>query len=47
MYRVIYQFGTTEVESIRTYDTREEAQDEADAASEPGLDLAWVEPVSS
>ena len=47
VYRVIYAFGSTEVQSIRTYDTREEAEAEADAADDPGLDLAWVEPVTS
>ena len=47
MYRVIYRFGSTEVEGIRPYDTREEAQAEADAADDPGLDLAWVEEVPS
>ena len=46
-YRVIYAFGATEVAGIRLYDTREEAQAEADAADDPGLDLAWVEEVPS
>jgi hypothetical protein len=43
MYRVIYKFGSTEVAGIRTYDTREEADAEASAADDPGLNLAWVE----
>jgi hypothetical protein len=43
-YRVIYRFGSTEVPSMREHDTREEAQAEADAADDEGLDETWIEP---
>ena len=48
MYRVIYQFGTTEVASLWTHDTTGEAWNEAlAAADDEGLDDAWIEEVPS
>lgn len=46
-YRVIYAFGDTEVAGIRTYDSYEEAETEANAADDPGCDTAWVEEVTT
>lgn len=49
MYRVIYQFGTTEVASVRLHDTHAEAQDEAwsEEAAGENADAVWIEEVSS
>jgi hypothetical protein len=47
MYRVICQYGITEVASIRAHDDIGDAQAELDAAlrESPQPDDAWIEPV--
>jgi hypothetical protein len=39
-YRVIYRYGNTEVQGLRPYDTYEEAEAEARAASDENPDEA-------
>ena len=43
MYVVIFRYGTTEVESLWTHDTRAGALAEASCAAEEGADEAWIE----
>jgi hypothetical protein len=47
VFRVIYAFGSTEVQSLWTHGTYEEALAEALAADDEGLDDTWVEETAS
>ena len=44
-YRVIYRFGSTEVPSMSTHETYEEAWAEEQGADDEGLDETWIEEV--